>query len=146
MTVLWVDVFSFRKENFKIVERGQSMIKIIAYQGPRGELTRDYREWIESVCKYLVEHPEEAGNIMYTEDALHIMDELMDNEDYEPEEIQPILERIADIAHENRFILSRVPIGWEEQKTEGEIDNWVVEMNARNYLMELDEELDEDLD
>ncbi len=122
------------------------MIKIIAYQGPRGELTRDYREWIESVCKYLVENPEEAGNIMYTEDALHIMDELMDNEDYDPEEIQPILEKIADIAHENRFIISRVPISWEEQKTEGEIDNWVVEMNARNYLMELDEELDEDLD
>jgi hypothetical protein len=122
------------------------MTKIIAYPGPRGELTREYREWIESTGKYLVENPEEAGNIMYAEDALHIMDELMDNEDYDPEEIRPILEKIADIAHENRFILSRVPVSWEEQKTEGEIDNWVVEMNARNYLMELDEELDEELD
>lgn len=116
-------------------------MKIIAYPGRRGELTREYREWVDSTCRYLAENPEEAGNIMYAEDALHIMDELMDNEAYDPEEIYPILEKIGGMAHEDRLIPTRVRVDWEEQKTEGEVDNRVVEMNARAYLAELDEAL-----
>lgn len=71
-------------------------MKIIAYNGQRGELTHRYREWVDSVCRYLIENPGEAGNIMYAEDALHIMEELMDNEDYDGEEIHPIKESTPD--------------------------------------------------